>query len=635
MRKQILLLLLVMMTGLSAAFANSFVGFEATDDSYLGDQIQAGLIVNLNNVEVVETSNPGKYSINLLANGEGSFEMGGITFAMTGDKGQTAYKTYNAYIQPNGKDREIRIPTVKGEQVKVVLTEACAGVLVNDESQNFVAGENVLIATGNQIVLKSADTKPKINAILSLGAPDPEPGTVPTPEELGTLFDLNSYVVLCMQFDVAPCEGVVMTGTYNNWSTDPDACLHFESLAGFDGWWVVGIPYAKPEDGYFGAKPVCLDSEGNFSWLNQSGDADAWIHKAGKEANIVSSNIEDEADISYNEAGAYIYELAYWKKHVNPCDNKKSYTINFYPPYLCEGLVPGVSGDFTNWDGIIDMSPAIDGEGKTYYTVTLDAASGSNYKIRCKDEEDASSWRYQLQYLNGSNWYDFNDFTLSSETTVTLDYSDVSKYRLGACHSPITITVLVPSDCGISIDEGMWLCYFPNDEDWYSQTVAMTPLEGRKFRATFSVSGTDYYSFFVMNKPSVEAEGGVDGSSTSYYQTAVQSCWEVAIDRELVRDETCSAVDHNYILSNPKATLLGRDSILFEWEATDAPASEQYYIRCFDENNNKIFEWTTSTENRSLRVKAGVATEMKIDHWTVSVRGSYSAQGEGFSTSAA
>lgn len=143
----------------------SFDGFSAETQA-LGEQIAAGLAKDLVNIEFVETST-GKYSANLVAGGqEGSFTFGGVQFAYTNSAdGATAYKTYGTYIQPNGKDREIRIPAKAGEKVRILLTEACAGVLVDGESQDFVAGENILTATKDGIVLKTVSTKPKFQAI--------------------------------------------------------------------------------------------------------------------------------------------------------------------------------------------------------------------------------------------------------------------------------------------------------------------------------------------------------------------------------------------------------------------------------------------------------------------------------------
>ena len=154
--------------------AASFTGFDA--GANLGEQIAAGLATDLVNVEFVETS-AGKYSVNLVTGGtEGSFKFGGVQFAYTNSAdGATAFKTYGTYIQPNGKDREIRIPAGAGESAKVVLVEACAGVLVNGESKDLVAGENILAGSASGIVLKTASSKPKIMAILPAEGGD-EPG---------------------------------------------------------------------------------------------------------------------------------------------------------------------------------------------------------------------------------------------------------------------------------------------------------------------------------------------------------------------------------------------------------------------------------------------------------------------------
>ena len=136
MKHRFLTLLFALAVSIGAGFAGSFYGFEVNNGN-LGTQIKEnGLIYDTINTTLVESSSDGpKYNINLVAAGEGTFKMGGITFYYTNSNaGATAFKTQKTYIQPNGKDREIRIPTVDGEIVTVRLTEACAGVLVNGVS---------------------------------------------------------------------------------------------------------------------------------------------------------------------------------------------------------------------------------------------------------------------------------------------------------------------------------------------------------------------------------------------------------------------------------------------------------------------------------------------------------------------
>ena len=146
--------------------AKSFVGFSINNN--LDVQIENGLIQNMFNVNKVETD--GRYDINLNLAGAGFFTMGGVTFYYKNSAaGTTTFKTYIGYIQPNGYNREIWIPTVPGEQVNVALKEACAEILVNGTSRAFTAGDNILTATGDRIVLKTTEgNKPKIQTIFSL-----------------------------------------------------------------------------------------------------------------------------------------------------------------------------------------------------------------------------------------------------------------------------------------------------------------------------------------------------------------------------------------------------------------------------------------------------------------------------------
>ena len=148
--------------------SSPFVGFESTDAHSLATQIYSeNLIQNITNVTLVETDAAAhKYSINLVNGGEGTFSMGGVVFSYTNEEaGKTAYKTYIQYIQPNGVDREIRIPTVKGQQIRVSLVENCAGMLVDGVSKDFVAGDNIITANGSSLVITNPTAKPKITAI--------------------------------------------------------------------------------------------------------------------------------------------------------------------------------------------------------------------------------------------------------------------------------------------------------------------------------------------------------------------------------------------------------------------------------------------------------------------------------------
>jgi hypothetical protein len=198
----------------------AFVGFDAST-APLGEQIAAGLAKNLVNVEFKETST-GKYSINLVEGGvEGSFSFGGVVFAYkNSNAGTTAWKTYGTYIQPNGKDREVRIPLKAGEKANIILVEACTGVLVNGESVDFEAGDNILTASAAGLVLKSASTKPKIQAILPVEGGD-EP-IVDTKYYMKNNWDAGSdwfWKEMSKDGDVYKLANVVFGGTGVNFNT--------------------------------------------------------------------------------------------------------------------------------------------------------------------------------------------------------------------------------------------------------------------------------------------------------------------------------------------------------------------------------------------------------------------------------
>jgi len=182
MKTKIFTLLLAIVASIGTMLAASFAGFDANSTSL------SGLIQNTVNVTVVETPAENyNHTVNLINGGEGTFTMGGITFSFTNEEaGKIAYKIYNSYIQPNGLDREIRIPTIEGEQVNVILTESCSGMLVNGESVNFVSGNNFITAQGSSIILNNPVEKPKIKAILSAMPPEPREVIIPDGTTLGT-----------------------------------------------------------------------------------------------------------------------------------------------------------------------------------------------------------------------------------------------------------------------------------------------------------------------------------------------------------------------------------------------------------------------------------------------------------------
>lgn len=157
-----------------AAMTANAVGFDYTTTSIYDVELST-VFTNLNNVTIVETTAPtegkvtGKNSLNLTTGGsEASFSMGGVVWSYTNSTdGTTIAKQYGNYVQPNGKDRKITIPTTAGDVVTITLAEA--GVLDAIEGADVTtsasAATHTLKATSTAIVITTGSNKPKFSAI--------------------------------------------------------------------------------------------------------------------------------------------------------------------------------------------------------------------------------------------------------------------------------------------------------------------------------------------------------------------------------------------------------------------------------------------------------------------------------------
>lgn len=280
------------------------------------------------------------------------------------------------------------------------------------------------------------------------------PDTIPTVEEVTQLYPLTgNNLVVCLYFDVAPCNDVYFPGNYRmnasgGWSTDINELERFEPLPGFPGWYVVEVPYMNNAQG----KPVQLRSDDIFDWEYQSGDANAWINHGTLEATVVSG-YPGEADIYYPVPGCYIYELAYWKNHNTPCMivPKHDYTIRLYAPDACEEMKPAVVGSFNNWSDFVPMKESTDEQGKTVYTYTIYDKEGNTFKF----VDPEYGWSNQLQYydLEYGYWQNFDNYILpetDQDTTLVFDYSENGKYRFASCENNVPT---IPSGINNAISE--------------------------------------------------------------------------------------------------------------------------------------------------------------------------------------
>lgn len=330
------------------------------------------------------------------------------------------------------------------------------------------------------------------------------PEKVPTVADLAASYDVAKDVVLCVYFDEQVCNDVVFAGNYNCWATTD--LNKFQPLEGFEGWYVTSVPFQNyvcdPENNPDGelpkGKPVQL-KDGNFSWDFQSGDVDAWINLnvEGSKAANVTAGFSGESDEEYPEAGAYIYEIAYFKNHNTPCVfvPTHKYTIKLYAP-ACGDFKPALSGNFNEWaTPPTPMNEELDDDFNTVYTYVIEDEEGHEFKFR--EVNDDANWSNQLQYLNEEGaWANFDNIALpaaSADTTLVFDYSDGTKYRFGLCGADdneysVAVSVKLPAGApaaGVEI--------LGSFSDWEANPVKLEAGADNAFTATVTAKESDEF----------------------------------------------------------------------------------------------------------------------------------------------
>lgn len=325
----------------------------------------------------------------------------------------------------------------------------------------------VVTVTEDEIIVNALNSKGhKIYATIPNQLPKQEEG-VPTVADLKDLgYDLENDLVVAMRFlEGAPvCNDIVFVGNYNDWDvSEPDQLPRFEKLQGFDGWYVCSLPYWQ-HDAVAQGKPVQLLSDGKFNWEYQAGDADAWIHRGGNQAWLESWYV-GEVNVYYEQPGAYIYDIAYWKNHNTPCDVQEERVIVAVnvPEGAPEAGVE-VIGSFDNWTGV-SMELL---ETGWYVAFDIKATAKDEFKFREAGtweneilyyDEDYDMWRGLPNLKFGDYW---TDDTYKGEPVkwIELDFSDPERYRWST----------QPADTiRLNFAEPMQIDYYASDGDWYLQ----------------------------------------------------------------------------------------------------------------------------------------------------------------------
>lgn len=272
-------------------------------------------------------------------------------------------------------------------------------------------------------------------------------GLVPAPDDEtlnGYKGEGDNVVVAIYVDDAIKCGDIVFTGTFNNFAGDAAACIKFQPVEGFAGWYVATL---HDESESIDGKPVHLSGD-LFNWDYQVGDAET-VRGA---ATVVPGTYAGEIDIKgYGTEAPNLLNIKGWKN--DPCTVVyKDYTITLISPDCNEEdyITPAISGGFNTWaQQAMEMDELATAERQqagllgAVYKVTANAAVGSEYKFR-SSEEWGKDWTNELKEWDAEagDWKAFNDgqnFKFGDETELTYDLSDPEKYTWTNCDKPAPV----------------------------------------------------------------------------------------------------------------------------------------------------------------------------------------------------
>ena len=329
------------------------------------------------------------------------------------------------------------------------------------------------------------------------------PSAFPTTADLAD-YNTEQNVVVCFYFDSIPCNDIVWVGTYlkdekGGWITDVKQLTRFAPLSGYDDWYVAEIPYS---DGFQG-KPVQLKIENSkevFSWDFQAGDKDAWKHVGGNQAKV-EAGFDNEANVSFESAGAYIYEIKYWKKHNNPCVYKPKYTYTIYmfnPDCASEEFTPEFVGDADGWSGTPMTKTTYDGD--VAYVAQITDEAGHEYKFRALGD---ATWQNEIQQknedgswsnINGGKNFVFPELTTVTDTTIVYEFWDTDQYRYKQCGAEvfdITLNAILPANAPEIVE----LMGDFRGGVWNGTGVIMTKLDDGTYTAQIKGDADNQFKF--------------------------------------------------------------------------------------------------------------------------------------------
>ena len=247
------------------------------------------------------------------------------------------------------------------------------------------------------------------------------PTTVPDDATLNAYKAEGANVVVAFYTTAPICNPIVFTGSYCGWSTDPTALVKFESVEGFENWYVTSFTDASDS---IQGKPVQLKSDGSFSWDYQLGD-DAEVVRGTL---TIEKGYAGEVNLKgYGTDAPVVFAFGKWKNDNNPCvaAERHNYTVILDAPYCADEagtyFDPAIIGTFNNWSEGVAMDLIVGGDYDGKYKYEFEDEVGHAFKFKAATDTD---WSNQIQLLDSAgNYYDNPNIKLGADTVIILDYS--------------------------------------------------------------------------------------------------------------------------------------------------------------------------------------------------------------------
>ncbi len=346
---------------------------------------------------------------------------------------------------------------------------------------------------------------------------------VPSDAVLADYYDQgNVCVCFFVPADMA-CNDIVVTGSFNGWSSIVADCVPAEAVEGYDGWYVASFtPEDEPSeaDGIC-AKPIMLDVDGNFNWEYQVGAATAI--RGGVQ--VVQGAYAGEIDMKhYGTDAPNVFTVDAWKS--NPCTAVyHNYTITVVSDGCGGYVVPFIIGAMNSWtfeQMQLDVAKSQANGVPTYY-YSKKMAENSPYQIVSglmdnqgvvpAEGDSAPGWKdiAYMQKLVDEVWARIpgeegdNQLThADAEIVWDLRAEDLRWARCAPAEPLETVEVSVKLPAENFPEEGVEI--IGTFDGWEGTAMA---IDGDVYKATVEAKASQYFKFRSAGKWPGE-EGGTE-----------------------------------------------------------------------------------------------------------------------------